>query len=184
MIELFHDYISPASAVAVLRAQRLADEGLPIAFVGITSIGLDAVLPVTLDVIADVEALAETATEVGLTLHRPDRLPPTAGAHVIGHWAEQSGLGASWRQTCYRAYWEQGSDLASPAVLRALALRSGLDGLEADALLHDAARYREIRIGTAALRGEGIGGVPTIRAHGTIIPGLIPEADLRTLAAL
>lgn len=184
MIELFHDYISPASAVAVFRAQRLADEGLPVSFVGITSIGLDAVLPVTLDVIADVEALADAAEEVGLTLRRPDRLPPTAGAHVIGHWAEQSGLGASWRQTCYRAYWEQGSDLASPAVLRALALRSGLDGLEADAMLHDDARYREIRIGTAALRSEGIGGVPTIRAQQTLVPGLMAEADLRALAAL
>jgi predicted DsbA family dithiol-disulfide isomerase len=184
VIELFHDYISPASAVAVFRAQRLADEGLPISFVGITSIGLDAVLPVTLDVAADVDALAETASEVGLTLRRPDRLPPTAGAHVIGHWAEQSGLGASWRQTCYRAYWEQGSDLASPAVLRALALRAALDGLEADALLHDDAGSRRIRMGTAARRGAGVGGVPADRAQQTLIPGLMAEADLRTLAAL
>lgn len=184
MIELFHDYISPASAVAVFRAQRLADEGLPVVFTGITSIGVDAVLPVTLDVLAEVDGLTADAAEVGLELRRPDRLPPTAGAHVIGHWAEQSGLGASWRLTCYRAFWEQGADLASPSVLRALALRSGLDGLEADTLLHDQAEYRRIRIGTAALRSEGIGGVPTIRAQQTLVPGLLPEADLRALAAL
>ena len=184
MIVLYHDYTSPASAVAVFRAQRLADEGLAIGFEGIEAIGVDAVLPVTLDVLSDIETLAGDAAELGLQLRRPPALPPTAAAHVLGRWAEQSGLGASWRQTCYRAFWEQGADLASPAVLRALALRAGLDGLEAEAVLDDRERFRAQRVGTAALRGEGIGGVPTLRAHSTLIPGLIPEADLRALAAL
>lgn len=184
MIVLYHDYTSPASAVAALRAQRLADEGLPIAFEGFEAIGVDAVLPVTLDVLTEIDQLAEAAAEVGLTLRRPGGLPPTAAAHVLGRWAEQSGLGASWRQTCYRAFWEQGADLAVPAVLRALALRAGLDGMEAETVLQDRERYREARLRAAALRGEGVGGVPTIRAHQTLIPGLIPEADLRALAAL
>lgn len=184
MITLYHDYTSPASAVAALRAQRLADEGLPIEFVGIEALGVDAVLPVTLDVLSEIEQLRDAAAELGLTLRRPGGLPPTAGAHVIGRWAEQSGLGASWRQTCYRAFWEQGADIASPALLRALALRAGMDGLEAEAMLEDRARFRELRIATAALRGEGVGGVPTIRAHQTLIPGLLPDEDLRALAAL
>ena len=184
MIVLYHDYTSPASAVAVFRAQRLADEGLPIQFQGIEALGVDAVLPVTLDVLSEIDSLGAEAVHLGLELKRPNALPPTAAAHVLGRWAEQSGLGASWRQTCYRAFWEQGADIASPAVLRAVALRAGLDGLEAEAVLEDPVRFRELRVGTAALRGEGIGGVPTIRAHSTLIPGLIAEADMRALAGL
>ncbi|HWH31073.1 MAG TPA: DsbA family protein, partial [Egibacteraceae bacterium] len=151
MIELFHDYTSPASAVAVLRAQRLADEGLPVVFEGVESVGVDAVLPVTLDVLSEMESLREAAAQLGLTLRRPNGLPPTALAHALGHWAEQSGLGASWRQTCYRAFWEQGADIAVPAVLRALALRAGLDGMEAEDVLGDRDRIRRVRLRTAAL---------------------------------
>jgi len=47
-LTLFHDYTSPGSAVAVLRLQRLADEGLAVAFEGFEAIGLDTTLPVTL----------------------------------------------------------------------------------------------------------------------------------------
>jgi len=184
VIVLFHDYISPASAVAVWRAQRLADEGLSIRFEGIESIGIDAILPVTLAVVAELDALSESAAEMGLTLRRPQSLPPTAGAHVLGRWAEESGLGASWRQTCYQAFWEQGAHLGNNDVLRALAVRAGLDGIEAEAVLEDRERFRALRLSTAALRSEGVGGVPTIRAHGTLVPGLLDEADMRTLAGL
>jgi hypothetical protein len=36
---LFHDYTSAASAVAVARVQRLADEGLAVAFQGFEAVG-------------------------------------------------------------------------------------------------------------------------------------------------
>jgi predicted DsbA family dithiol-disulfide isomerase len=184
VILLFHDYTSPASAVAVLRAQRLADEGLPVAFEGIEAIGLDVALPVTVDILDEAERLAAEADALGLRLDRPRALPPTAAAHVLGGWAEQTGLGASWRETCYRAFWEHGVDLAARDALLQLAKRAGLDSAEAGAVLGDVGRFRELRMRTAARRGEGVGGVPTIRAHQTLVPGLLAEDDLRTLATL
>ena len=55
MITLFHDYTSPASAIAVARLQRLSDEGIPIEFVGFEVLALDAALPPSLDVLAALE---------------------------------------------------------------------------------------------------------------------------------
>lgn len=184
VIVLFHDYTSPASAVAVFRAQRLADEGLPIAFQGMEAIGVDMSMPVTLDVLEELSRLRAQALEVGLSLARPRALPPTAAAHVLGRWAEQSGLGASWRETCYRAFWEGRADISREEVLVLLCERAGLDGTQAWVVLRDRDRFRELRMANAAVRGEGVGGVPTIKAHQTLVPGLMAEAELRALASL
>src|SRR5690606_12298083 len=115
MLTLFHDYTSPASAVAVRRLQRLADEGLPVEFEGFEAIGVDATLPVTVDVVAALDDLAAVAAAEGVTLRRPRALPPTGLAHLVGDTAERVGLGASWRQVCYRAFWQDGADLADSA---------------------------------------------------------------------
>ncbi|MGH3666624.1 MAG: DsbA family protein, partial [Egibacteraceae bacterium] len=127
MLTLFHDYTSAASAVAVLRLQRLADEGLAVAFAGFEALGVDTALPVTLDVVAGVDDLATAAAAEGLELRRPPLLPPTARAHVLGTLAEDVGLGASWRQACYAAFWTSGADLADPPVLAELGATAGLD---------------------------------------------------------
>lgn len=184
MLTLFHDYTSPHSAVAVMRVQRLADEGLAVAFESFEAIGVDTRLPVTLDVAAAVEELAEVAAAEGVVLRRPAVLPPTANAHVVGELAEEHQLGASWRSMCYRAFWEDGADLADPHVLTELAARAGLDARDVGARLHEPHRLATFRRGLAVHRRAGVGGVPTILAQRTLVPGLLPEEDLRALAAL
>jgi predicted DsbA family dithiol-disulfide isomerase len=184
MLTLFHDYTSPASAVAVLRLQRLADEGLPVAFAGFEAIGVDAHLPVTLDVLAALEDLSGAAAAEGLALHRPPALPPTAPAHLVGGLAEAVGLGASWRDVCYRALWEQGSDIADARVLTRLAGVAGLDPDTVRAALTAPGGVATVRRRMAAHRGDGVGGVPTLLAQRTLVPGLLDEGDLRTLAVL
>jgi predicted DsbA family dithiol-disulfide isomerase len=184
VLTLFHDYTSPASAVAAFRLQRLADEGLPVELVGFEAIGVDVVLPVTLDVTAAVDALAAAAAEEGLQLRLPQALPPTVRAHVLEDVAQGAGLGASWRQCCYRAFWEDGANIAEPTVLLDLAVTAGLGRQMAEVALADRSRVTAARRRTAAHRAEGVGGVPTILAHRTLVPGLLDEADLRTLAAL
>lgn len=181
MLVLFHDYTSPGSAIAVARLQRLADEGLPVSFEGFDAHMVDTHLPVTLDALADLDDATQDAAAEGVAMNRPSVLPPTARAHTLGDYAEASGLGASWRLTCYRTFWDEGVDLADPRVLEDLAHRAGLDREEARGVLSDPGAVLAVRRRSAARRGEGIGGVPTIRVHGTLIPGLITEADLRAL---
>lgn len=184
MLVCFHDYTSPASAVAVLRLQRLADEGLPVAFEGFEVLGVDAAIPLTLDVLAGLDRHRAAAAELGLTLRRPARQPPTLAAHVVGDVAEHRGLGAAWRLACYRGYWEEGADLADPAALCALAAVTGLD----TGAVGDALEDRQLRLDTRrrmlARRSEGVGGVPVLNANGTFVSALLPEDDLRGLAAL
>ena len=95
MLTLFHDYTSPASAVAVARLQRLADDGLPVEFEGFEAVGVDVTLPITLDVVAAVDALAETAAAEGLALRRPPGLPPTGLAHLVGALTEDAQRNAN-----------------------------------------------------------------------------------------
>lgn len=181
---LFHDYTSPGSALAVLRLQRLADEGLPVAFEGFEALGVDVTLPVSLEVLAALGELSDAAAAEGLVLRRPDGLPPTALAHVAGAVAEQAGLGASWRETCYRGFWSDGVDIGQRDALLALA---AVAGLEADAVAHaleDRPFVASIRRRMGEHRRNGVGGVPTILASRTLVPGLLPEDQLRTLAAL
>ncbi len=183
MLTLFHDYTSPASAIAVVRVQRLADEGLPVEFVGFDALGVDVALPPSLDVLAAVGDLATVAAAEGVVLRRPRMLPPTALAHLAGELAERRGLGASWRQTCYRAVWTDGADIADRDVLAALGTAAGLDPGELASVLADRRLLAEARRRTGAHRREGVGGVPTILASRTLVPGLLDDADLRALAA-
>jgi predicted DsbA family dithiol-disulfide isomerase len=179
---LFHDYTSPASAVAVSRLQRLVDQGVPGEFEGFQAIGVDASLPPTLEVLAAVDDLASAARDEGLILRRPAALPPTALAHVVGRVAEEAGLGASWRQTCYRAFWSEGAAIGDRDALLDLAGRAGLERDAVAGALDDRQFLAAVRRRTAVHRRNGVGGVPVILVSRTLVPGLLPEEELRTLA--
>jgi predicted DsbA family dithiol-disulfide isomerase len=183
MLTLFHDYTSPASAIAVARLQRLADEGIDVDFVGFEAIGIDVALPPSLDVLAAVEDLAEQAAAEGVVLRRPSALPPTARAHAVGTVAETVDLGASWRARCYAAFWAEGADIDDVAALTALAEEAGLDGARVASALAEPGFVTSVRRAAGAHRRNGVGGVPTILAHRTLVPGLLGEDDLRELAA-
>lgn len=184
MLRCFHDYTSPASAVAVARLQRLADEGLDVVFEGIELLPLEVATPVTLDVLAELRRVRPAAESLGVELHRPARRPPTVRAHVVGVVAEHAGLGASWRATCYAAYWQDGADLSDLDVLAGLATQAGLEPAAARAAAEDGERVRELRRHMASRRSQGVGGVPLLDAGGTFVPADLPEDDLRALAAL
>lgn len=183
MLTLFHDYTSPASAVAVARLQRLADEGLAVEFVGFEAVGVDVALPPSLDVLAALEDLREQAAQEGVMLQRPQVLPPTARAHAVAKLAGQVELGASWRQRCYTAFWTQGADIDDPPTLVKLAHEAGLDAEQVADALATPGYVANVRREAGHHRRNGVGGVPTILTQRTLVPGLLSEADLRTLAA-
>jgi len=184
VLTLFHDFTSPGSAIAVGRVQRLADEGLEVVIEGFEAVGVDVAVAATLDVLAEVERLAPVAASEGVVLSRPRHLPPTGWAHVVADVAAAAGLAASWRSVCYRAFWSHGADLADPAVLTRLAADAGLDAAPVEAALADRLALASVRRRMTAHRRNGVGGVPTILASRTLVPGLLEPDELRGLASL
>lgn len=184
MLILHFDHTSPAAAVAVMRLQRLADEGSAVGFQGFDVLGLEVAIPVTLDQLEEVERHRSSALELGLPMQRPTRRPPTLGAHVVGELAESRGLGASWRLTCLRAYWDGDADLGSTEVLAELAARAGLPTDEVGRVLADRSARTAMRARMIEARSRGIGGVPVLEYAGTLLSADLPDADLRALAAL
>ena len=184
MLVLYHDYTSPASAVAVARVHRLLREGVRAEIEGTEVVGVDTVLPVTVDLLAALDAVAPEARAEGLELHRPGVVPPTALAHVVEDVARAHGRAVAWREHCYRAYWRDGEDISDAARLRALATEAGVPEPAVAAALADRVALLAVRRRSVGHRREGIGGVPTILYDRSLVPGLLPEQDLRTLAAL
>ncbi len=184
MLRLFYDHPSPAAAVAVLRLQRLADEGLDVTFVGFDVLGLQVAVPATLDQLAELERNQERARELGLEMRRPRLRPPTLGAHVINDVAEDHGLGAAWRWACLSGYWTRGVDLGDHVRLRELAASTGLPRGEVAGALADAARRAAVRARMLEARSRGIGGVPVLEHAGTLLPPDLNDDDLRALAAM
>jgi len=182
VLTVHHDITSPRSAVAVLRLQRIADRGLPVAFRGIDVLGVAVALPVTLDQLAELEQVAEAAAGLGLVMRRPSLRPPTLDAHLVGDLAERMGVGAAWRAACLEAYWTDGQDVSDHAVLDALARRIGLDRGTVLAALDDAAARNELRAAMLARRSLGIGGVPVLEVDGTLLPADVDDATLEVLA--
>ncbi|MDX1658117.1 MAG: DsbA family protein [Nitriliruptorales bacterium] len=183
MLRCYHDLPSAASAVAVLRLQRLADEGLAVEFEGFETHPAASPLPVTLDVLAERERWQDRAAALGLELARPANVPPTALVHAIEDVARDAGLGASWRETTYRAYWEEGADVSDHGVLAALAQRAGLEQQEVAAVLDDPAASARIRQRSGRRRSSGVGGVPMLEVSGALVPADLTDEELRTLAS-
>lgn len=184
MLVLFHDYTSPASAVAVARVARLIADGVPARIEGTEVLGVQTTLPVTVDLLAELDAVAAQARAEGVVLRRPAGVPPTAAAHLIEDLATGLDRADAWRARCYRAFWTDGDDIGDHGVLRRLAAEVGLPAEEAARRIGDRMALLEIRQRFARHRRDGVGGVPTISYDRTLIPGLLDEADLRALAAL
>lgn len=184
MLLLYFDYSSPAAAVAVLRLQRLADQGVEVGFAGIDVLGIDVSLPVTLDQLAELERWAPRAAALGLELRRPRVRPATLGAHLVGTLASSLDLGAAWRMAALEAYWTRGLDLGDDRALVELAGSVGLPGDRVASWLGDGPRRAALRRTMTADRGRGIGGVPVLEAQGAFVSADLGDEELRQLAAL
>lgn len=184
MLALYHDFTSPASALAVDRLQGLVDEGGVVEFLGVDLLGLERTIPPTLPLLAELERHRPALEALGWTVRRPVCQPPTLAAHLVGTYARDRGLGASWRTVCYRAFFEESADLADAEVLAGLAGRAGLDADDVAGLLGDPARRRALRRSMVGHRSEGVGGVPVLAFDGTFLSPFVPLDELRTLASL
>lgn len=179
MLTLFHDYASAASAVASLRALRL---GVPVVLEPFEPVPLDASVGVGVEVLADLDRLADEAAAEGLRLRRPAWLPSTGRAHLVAGTASAVDLGPQWHRAAYRALWEQGRDLGDDGVLLDLASGIGLERRRVEQVLADGAALAHLRRGMGKWRRRGVGGVPVLLADHTLVPGLVDERTWRDLA--
>lgn len=183
MLTLTHDVTSPASAVAVARLDRLAARGLPVRFRGIDVLGVDATLPVTLDVLAELDRVAPRAADLGVVLRRPSRRPSTARVHLVADLVDDEATGRAWRTATYSAYWRDDADLADEDVVVELADGVGLDPDMVAASVRDDRALAAVRRRTNQARSEGIGDVPVLVAHGTLVSADLDDEALWELAA-
>jgi 2-hydroxychromene-2-carboxylate isomerase len=184
VLVLHFDYVSAASAVGVLRLQRLADRGGDVVFSGVDVLGVDTSLPVTLDQLAELERWAPRAASLGLVLHRPTYRPPTLSAHLVGELAVSRGLGAAWRVAVLEAYWSRDLAIGETDVLMGLATGVGLEPAAVRARLEDPRQRVDLRRAMTAQRGRGIGDVPVLEVDGTFVPADLADEDLEVLAGL
>lgn len=184
MLVVHHDFTSPASVVAVLRLQHIADTVGGVQFAGIDVLGTSISLPPTLGLLAELERWSSTARQLGLAMRRPSHQPPTLSCHLVSDVADAAGLGASWRMGVLTAYWRDDADIADRAVLTELAEESGLDRATVAERLADQAARRALAGEMAARRRNGVGGVPVLEFGGTLTSADLCDEDLRRLAML
>ena len=138
------------------------------------------------------EAIRQRGAELGFTFTKGarDRIYNTFDAHRMLHWAGQQSLGQQRRLklALLKAYFTDGQNPGSRAVLLAAAKDAGLDTQAAEELLSSEAFAAEVREDEAFWQARGISSVPAViinQSH-LISGGQAPEVfeqALRQIAA-
>ena len=119
----------------------------------------------------------EAARAAGLTIDwgAIARIPNTLDAHRLIHWAGLEGRQTPVVAALFRAYWREGRDIGSRAVLAEIAGAAGLDAAMIGRLLDSDADAEETRARDAHARARGVTGVPTfVVANRHVVPGAQP----------
>jgi predicted DsbA family dithiol-disulfide isomerase len=102
-------------------------------------------------------------------------------AQELGKWAETQGRGDEFHHLAFRAYFADGSNIAEPDVLLALAEKSGLPAAEARSVLEERRYASAVDADWEHSRQMGITAVPTFLAGGRRLVGAQPYEKLRSL---
>lgn len=106
--------------------------------------------------------VVEAAEEIGLTLDLPaiTRMPNTADAHRLIHWAGLEGRQNAVVDALFRGFFQQGRDIGQTDTLLDIAASTGLDRQMIARLLASDADRALILESDRAARARGISGVP------------------------
>jgi len=107
------------------------------------------------------EHLKKMATEAGMKMVFPERLPNTRLAHEATEYANQKGKGLEFHQAVFDRYYGRGEDISQWKVLQEVASEVGLDPDEMRSEV-ESGRFTEIVRSQVEEAAEiGIEGVPT-----------------------
>ena len=90
----------------------------------------------------------------------PDVVPNTMRALCVTELARDRGLHGPVHDRLMQAYWDEARDIGDPAVLRALAVETGLPEADAVEAMEDDAYRVRVRDLTARAQALGITGIP------------------------
>jgi predicted DsbA family dithiol-disulfide isomerase len=126
------------------------------------------------------ERLREVARAAGVDLDPeiPKRMPNTADAHRLIHWAGIEGPQHAVVGALMRAYWTEGRDIGNPSVLADIGAAEGMDRDALVRLLASEADADDLRAREDDARSKGLNAVPTfLVAQAHVVSGAQP-ADL------
>jgi predicted DsbA family dithiol-disulfide isomerase len=118
---------------------------------------------------AEQSAVARTRlSDLGQTLDfkfawsEDSRIYNTFAAHQLIHWAAETGKAQDLKLALFDAYFTDGKDVSTPAVLVGVAAKLGLDPAEAQAVLQDGRFAETVREKESFWTSRGVSGVPTM----------------------
>ncbi|MBP2676003.1 MAG: hypothetical protein H6Q84_2843 [Deltaproteobacteria bacterium] len=102
-------------------------------------------------------------------------------ATELGKWAESKGRGDQYHNAVFRAYYVDGTNIAKPDALVALAEAVGLPGREAGEILKTRSFREAVDADWDLAAGMGISAVPTFVLDGWSVVGAQPYEALAKL---
>lgn len=110
------------------------------------------------------EAIRARGEQLGFTfaMDKRGRIYNTFDAHRLLHWAALEGRQKELKMALFDAYFTQGQDPSSHAVLRAVAGKVGLDTVKAAEVLASNAYADEVRAQERFYQQNGINSVPAV----------------------
>jgi len=128
--------------------------------------------------------LEREASEAGLPLRWPPRLPDTRRALAAAEWArrQQPNAFPRLRKGLYEAHFVLGEDLEDPEVIDRHARESGADLAALHAFLADDSAAAAVREAELIGRQHGVRGTPAWLLDHWLITGLRPAAEFEQLA--
>ena len=118
--------------------------------------------------------VGQMANDAGLTMKRAPLTPNTRMAFEVSEYAKDRGVFDEFHRECYRALWEDGSNLGQIGILQELGAKVGLDPNEIKEILESglyAVRAKEQYDEAVSL---GVSGIPSFIIGGYFFSGAQP----------
>lgn len=127
--------------------------------------------------------LRDFAASFGIEeMKQPDRISNTRRALGVAELARERGRLDAFRTAAMDAYWRDGADLESEAVIRELAERAGLDPDEAVAAMEEPHLLERVDAIREEAAENGVTGIPTFIFDGSRVVGCQPYEVLARAA--
>lgn len=136
------------------------------------------------------EAIRERGASLGFTFNmdKRSRIVNTFDAHRLLHWAALEDCQVELKQALLAAYFTEGRDVSSRAVLVEVAASVGLDPTEARHVLDEDRYAQDVRAQEQFYQSQGIRAVPSVIVNERYLiqggqPAEVFEQTLRKIAA-